>query len=182
MATFCPEGLCIAELKGRRSFSHRSHTVHIASQCRKRVCFLPVRNERSLPDNAVGALADDILDVILLADIEGDLAGTRRVGRLRARHDDCCVNECLCRENIRGQNTWVAGRGVNRSTAVFLAQELGNVDFGDGARRTMMQLAKSGSEAETSQVRTAVSVEVVGVCTVNCGGRPWQGASRTDGR
>lgn len=32
--------------------------------------------ELDLPHDSVGALADDILNVVLLADIEGDLAGS----------------------------------------------------------------------------------------------------------
>ena len=35
------------------------------------------------PDNAIGALSDDILNVILFRDVEGDLPRARR--RLRAR-------------------------------------------------------------------------------------------------
>ena len=47
---------------------------------------------RHLPDDTVGTLADDILNVILLADIEGDLAGVGRVvGGLSARHGCCSL-------------------------------------------------------------------------------------------
>lgn len=48
----------------------------------------------NLPDHTVGTLADDILNVILLAHVEGDLAGARRVRGLRSRHDGPIV-ACL---------------------------------------------------------------------------------------
>jgi hypothetical protein len=54
-----------------------------------------IKNEKQgLPDDTVGTLTDDILNVILLADIEGDLAGVGRVvGGLSARHGCCSLFE-----------------------------------------------------------------------------------------
>jgi hypothetical protein len=39
-----------------------------------------------IPDNTIGALADDILNVVLLADIERDLARSRRIRGVLSRH------------------------------------------------------------------------------------------------
>lgn len=81
MATFCPDGLCIAELgrgerKGQQfeSFYPRVRGSEFASQ--------------DLPDNTISSLADDILNVVLLAHIEGDLARAGWVGGLSSRHFD----------------------------------------------------------------------------------------------
>lgn len=60
------------------------------------------------PDNSIGALADDILDVVLLADIEGDLAGPGRVGRLGSRHVESVVG-CDVREARKRE---MEGRGL----------------------------------------------------------------------
>lgn len=58
---------------------------------------------RNLPDHTVGALAHNILDVILLAHVERDLAGSRRVGRLRSRHDvSLCRNSTLLAASASG--------------------------------------------------------------------------------
>lgn len=40
-----------------------------------------------IPDNTIGTLAHYILDIVLLAHVEGYLAGARGVGRLCSRHD-----------------------------------------------------------------------------------------------
>jgi hypothetical protein len=60
IATFCPEGLWMAELSnGQRTFAFRYD-----------MC--------TIPDYSIRAFTDDILNVILLRYIEGDLSRTRR--------------------------------------------------------------------------------------------------------
>lgn len=48
-----------------------------------------------LPDHTVGTLANNILNVILLAHVERDLTGARRVGGLGSRHDGPFVSRTL---------------------------------------------------------------------------------------
>jgi hypothetical protein len=48
-------------------------------------------------DNAICALANDILDVILLADVERDLAGTALRSGARRHLVGSVVYVCLCR-------------------------------------------------------------------------------------
>ena len=52
----------------------------------RRPCKTKLRREADSPDNTVCSLADDILNIILLAHVKGDLAGARRVRRLGSRH------------------------------------------------------------------------------------------------
>jgi hypothetical protein len=54
----------------------------------------PLPSSLNLPDYTVCSLTNDVLDVILLAHIEGDLAGARGVRGLGSRHDRCCC--CCC--------------------------------------------------------------------------------------
>ena len=67
MATFWPDGLCKAEL-------------YVVRDCRNTELV-------DLPDNAVCALADDILDVILVRHVEGDFPRSTSLTWL-ARHDE----------------------------------------------------------------------------------------------
>jgi hypothetical protein len=55
MATFCPEGLCRAELESVRQV--------MGTYCRI-----------DLPNDAVSAFADDILNVVLIRNIERNLS------------------------------------------------------------------------------------------------------------
>lgn len=85
MATFCPDGLCIAEL-GRGEEKRVSNWVVVPPVARGSLgLYLCLRDS---PDNTVSALANDILNVVLLAYIEGDLAGAGRIGGLSSRHLD----------------------------------------------------------------------------------------------
>src|SRR5688572_4479414 len=59
IATFWPDGLWTAELREVSLDTGGSTATNVAN----------------LPDNAIGAFANDILNIILLADIEGNLAG-----------------------------------------------------------------------------------------------------------
>ena len=70
IATFCPDGLWSAELP-------RCQRVKTTAGCA--VC--------NLPDNAVSALTNYILNVVLFGYIEGDLPGATAPSR-RARHVD----------------------------------------------------------------------------------------------
>ena len=70
IATFCPEGLCRAELEcvsGSATGPHR---------------------RIDLPNDAVSAFADDILNVVLIRNIEGNLSRTSRRRWLRLNHYD----------------------------------------------------------------------------------------------
>jgi hypothetical protein len=44
---------------------------------------------KNIPDDTISTFTDHILDIILLADVEGDLAGPRSVRGVRSRHG-CC--------------------------------------------------------------------------------------------
>jgi hypothetical protein len=81
----------------------------------------------SRADNTICALADDILDVILLADVEGDLAGTAL--RRSARHG-CVMCEVFlfCGEESESQREmwWICVYVFKKSRVV--AQQLG--EFG----------------------------------------------------
>lgn len=104
MATFWPEGLCIAELGGGRVSDQRS--------------FFKVTRASDSPDNSIGALADDILNVVLLAHIEGDLAGASRVGRLSSRHSE----RALASRNgkVKARKSEVEGCSAFKSTDQLL--------------------------------------------------------------
>lgn len=82
MATFWPEGLCMAELG--KMVSHDNQ------------CTTPDKAPDS-PDDTIGTFADDVLNVILLADVERDLAGTRRVRSLGPRHIGSRLSCRLCK-------------------------------------------------------------------------------------
>ena len=56
---------------------------------------------RNIPDDTVSAFTDHILNIVLLAHVERDLAGPRSVRGVRSRHD-CCRCE--------GNETEVDGR------------------------------------------------------------------------
>ena len=77
MATFWPEGLCMAELATRKS------------ECQQMRAPPSQGSSAHSPYDPVSTLTDYILDIVLLADVEGDLAGGRSaVGRVLARHGD----------------------------------------------------------------------------------------------
>lgn len=62
IATFCPDGLWSAELWVQCQHHNNSNP------------------RRSIPNYSISSLANNVLNIILLADIEGDLPRPRRVG------------------------------------------------------------------------------------------------------
>jgi hypothetical protein len=74
MATFCPEGLCTAELCNCKLPGSR-----------------PMQKMHSLPDHAVCAFSNHILYVVLFRNVEGDLARPRWRRSSLCRH---CADEC----------------------------------------------------------------------------------------
>jgi hypothetical protein len=47
------------------------------------------QQRKNIPDDTIGAFTNHILDIILLAHVEGDLAGPRSVRGVRSRHGRC---------------------------------------------------------------------------------------------
>ena len=67
-----------------RGFVYRRATSHSSETDMKNT-----DTDGDIPDHTVGTLADNILNVILLAHVEGDLAGVGPAGLVRARHCYC---------------------------------------------------------------------------------------------
>lgn len=90
MATFWPDGLWTAELGRQTGVSKRRGELSAGARSKEseRDKERGVgEGRKSSPNDTIGAFANNVLNIILLADIEGNLARRRRViGGIRAGH------------------------------------------------------------------------------------------------
>ena len=77
-----------------------------------------------LPDNTISTFTNDILNIILLADIERDLARSRRgIGRARRHSESELVDRCVARV-CSGTQRCMRGRRTTHEVAVEDGNEL----------------------------------------------------------
>lgn len=125
IATFCPEGLCKAELQREIELAHL-HFLQVPWSASIRE-IARVTKWGSIPDNTISSFSYNILDIILLADIERDLSWSRGGIRRTSCHGEimgiwskkvvsCRIEEletCLPVVNTNRQLYWMT-TGINR--------------------------------------------------------------------